>query len=70
MRSSISSPEASEHYNAAGLRGGWMGYFASRPAAMGAVTPSVVTAVFHDFQPAMVAGRFPMRGSTPARSSR
>jgi hypothetical protein len=51
--------EAPEHYKAAGLRGGWMGYFASRSAPMGAVTPGVVTAVFHNFQPAMVARAIP-----------
>ncbi|MFZ0181487.1 MAG: hypothetical protein WAL84_16705 [Candidatus Dormiibacterota bacterium] len=53
------APEASEHYKAAGLRGGWMAYFASRSAPMGAVTPGVVTAVFHNFQPAMVARALP-----------
>jgi hypothetical protein len=53
------APEASEHYEAAGLRGGWMAYFASRSAPMGAVTPGVVTAVFHNFQPAMVARAIP-----------
>jgi hypothetical protein len=53
------APEAGEHYTAAGLRGGWMGYFASRSAPMGAVTPGVVTAVFHNFQPAMVAKAIP-----------
>jgi hypothetical protein len=53
------APEASEHYKAAGLRGGWMAYFASRSAPMGAVTPGVVTAVFHNFQPAMVARAIP-----------
>jgi hypothetical protein len=53
------APEASEHYKAAGLRGGWMGYFASRSAPMGAVTPGAVTAVFHGFQPAMVARAIP-----------
>ncbi|MFZ0129024.1 MAG: hypothetical protein WAL77_06335 [Candidatus Dormiibacterota bacterium] len=52
-------PEASEHYTAAGLRGGWMGYFASRAGAMGAVPASVVAAVFHNFQPAMVARAIP-----------
>jgi hypothetical protein len=36
-----------------------MGYFASRSAPMGAVTPAVVTAVFHSFQPAMVARAIP-----------
>jgi hypothetical protein len=53
------APEAIEHYKAAGLRGGWMGYFASRSAPMGAVTPGVVTAVFYSFQPAMVARAIP-----------
>jgi hypothetical protein len=53
------APEAVEHYKAAGMLGGWMGYFASRSAPMGAVTPGVVTAVFHGFQPAMVARAIP-----------
>ena len=51
--------EASEHFKAAGLRGGWMGYFASRAAPMGAVSAGVVTAVFHNFQPAMVGRAIP-----------
>jgi hypothetical protein len=53
------APEATEHYRAAGLRGGWMGYFGSRAAPMGAVSAGVVTAVFHNFQPAMVARAIP-----------
>jgi hypothetical protein len=53
------APESAEHYKAAGLRGGWMGYFASRSAPMGAVTAEVVTAVFHNFRPAMVARAIP-----------
>ncbi len=53
------APEAPEHYKAAGLRGGWMGYFASRSAPMGAVSAGLVTAVFHSFQPAMVARAIP-----------
>jgi len=53
------APEATEIYKAAGLRGGWMGYFASRSAAMGAVGAEVVTAVFHNFRPAMVARAIP-----------
>jgi hypothetical protein len=51
--------EATEQYAAAGLRGYWMGYFASRSAAMGAVGPGVVTATFHNFRPAMVARALP-----------
>jgi hypothetical protein len=53
------APESTEYYTAAGLRGGWMGYFASRSAPMGAVTAEVVTAVFHNFRPAMVARALP-----------
>jgi hypothetical protein len=53
------APEARPTYKAAGLRGGWMGYFASRSAPMGAVSAEVVTAVFHNFQPAMVARAIP-----------
>lgn len=64
------APEAVERYKAAGLRGGWMGYFASRSAPMGAVTPGLVTAVFHNFQPAMVARAIPdaWRYSSPERA--
>ncbi|MDQ2897674.1 MAG: hypothetical protein M3Y09_18880 [Actinomycetota bacterium] len=53
------APEVRESYAAAGLRGGWMGYFASRSAPMGAVSAEVVTAVFHNFQPAMVRRAIP-----------
>lgn len=53
------APEAPEAYKAAGLRGGWMGYFASRSAPMGAVSAGLVTAVFYNFQPAMVARAIP-----------
>jgi hypothetical protein len=63
------APEARESYAAAGLRGGWMGYFASRSAAMGAVSADVVAAVFHNFQPAMVRRAIPdaWSYSTPER---
>lgn len=53
------APEARDQYKTVGLRGGWMGYFASRSAPMGAVGPEVVTAVFHNFQPAMVRRAIP-----------
>ena len=33
------APEPREAYRRAGLRGGWMGYFASRSAAMAASAP-------------------------------
>jgi hypothetical protein len=53
------APEAKNSYGAAGLRGGWMGYFASRSAPMGAVSGEVVTAVFHNFRPSMVLRAIP-----------
>jgi hypothetical protein len=46
-------------YADAGLKGGWMGYFASRSAAMGPVGAEVVTATFYNFHPAMVARAIP-----------
>ena len=53
------APETRARFQEAGLRGGWMGYFASRSAAMGAVGPEVVSATFHNFHPAMVARAIP-----------
>ncbi len=52
-------PEASSAYKAIGLKGFWMGYFASRAAALGPVGPDVVTAAFYGFAPAMVARAVP-----------
>ncbi len=61
--------EAREQYGAAGLRGGWMGYFASRSAPMGPVPAEVVTATFYVFHPAMAARAIPdaWRLSSPER---
>ncbi|MGO8949043.1 MAG: SCO6745 family protein [Ktedonobacterales bacterium] len=53
------APEAREAYAAAGLKGYWMGYFASRAAPLGAVPASVVTATFYNFHPRMVARAIP-----------
>jgi hypothetical protein len=53
------APEAREAYAAAGLKGFWMGYFASRAAPLGAVPASVVTATFFNFHPSMVARAIP-----------
>jgi helix-turn-helix protein len=53
------APEAPEAYQALGLKGGWMAYFATRAAAMGAASPGLVTAVFYNFHPAMVARALP-----------
>jgi hypothetical protein len=52
-------PEAAEAYRNLGLKGGWMGYFASRSAALGAASPELVTAVFFNFHPTMVARALP-----------
>jgi hypothetical protein len=52
-------PEAAEAYRSLGLKGGWMGYFASRSAALGAASPELVTALFFNFHPAMVARALP-----------
>lgn len=63
------APEARDHYTEAGLRGGWMGYFASRSAPMGPVPATVVTATFFNFAPAMVGRAIPdaWSFSTPGR---
>ena len=53
------APEAFEAYQGVGLKGGWMGYFASRSAAMGAVPAPVVTATFFNFAPPMVERAIP-----------
>ena len=52
-------PEAAAAYRRLGLKGGWMGYFASRAAALGLASPELVTAVFFNFHPAMVARALP-----------
>jgi hypothetical protein len=63
------APEAREAYAAAGLKGYWMGYFASRAAAMGPVPAEVVIATFFNFHPTMVTRAIPdaWRFSTPER---
>ena len=63
------APEAKPAYAAAGLKGGWMGYFASRAAAMGAVPPEMVIATFYNFHPRMVRRAIPdaWTFSTPER---
>lgn len=52
-------PETKEAYADAGLKGYWMGYFASRSAALGAPPAEVVTAAFHNFAPRMVSRAIP-----------
>src|SRR5579872_874960 len=53
------APEAREAFTNAGLKGYWMGYFASRAAPLGPVPPEVVTATFYNFHPRMVARAIP-----------
>lgn len=51
--------EGREIYTEIGLKGGWMGYFAARSAAMGPVSPEVVIATFYNFHPRMVRRALP-----------
>jgi hypothetical protein len=53
------APETRQATDALGLRGGWMSYFACRAAPLGPVGPELVTAVFYNFHPAMVARSLP-----------
>ncbi len=53
------APEPKAAYAEVGLKGGWMGYFASRSAAMGPVPASVVTATFYSFHRDMVKRSIP-----------
>lgn len=59
-------PEAEECYARLGLRGGRMGYFASRAAAMGAVPAEVVIATFYNFSPGLVRRCIPEAWSLAA----
>lgn len=64
------APERHDVYTALGLRGGWMGYFASRSAALGVVPADVVTACFYGFAPRMVERALPdaWRWTTPEQA--
>ena len=46
-------------YEALGLSGAWMGYVASRAAALGTPGPELVTAMFHGFAPGRIAEALP-----------
>ncbi len=52
-------PHAAASYKEIGLKGGWMSYFASRSAALGAPSAEVVQAIFYHFAPAMVKRAIP-----------
>ena len=53
------APESRAAWESVGMKGFWMGYFASRAAAMGAVGPKLVTATFYNFHPSRVARAVP-----------
>lgn len=53
------APEAGAMFKSIGLRGFWMGYFASRSAPMGLVPPAVVVATFYGFHPRVVERALP-----------
>ncbi|GAA1237356.1 hypothetical protein GCM10009665_29390 [Kitasatospora nipponensis] len=52
-------PESRTAFEAAGLDGGWRGYFAGRSAPLGAVDAPPVIAAFFSFSPAMVRRALP-----------
>ncbi|MFE9423102.1 hypothetical protein ACFYNO_09070 [Kitasatospora sp. NPDC006697] len=52
-------PESRAEFEAAGLDGGWRGYFAGRAAPLGAVDAPTVVAAFFSFAPAMVERAVP-----------
>jgi hypothetical protein len=53
------APERRAATDALGLKGGWMSYFGCRAAPLGAATAPVVTALFYNFHPRMVARAIP-----------
>ncbi|MGA5540388.1 SCO6745 family protein [Mycobacterium sp. NPDC051198] len=53
------APEPRAALDAAGYRGFWLGYFASRSAPLGIVAPEVVTAAFYNFTAERVAKALP-----------
>lgn len=53
------APDARARYETVGLRGYWMGYVASRSAAVGTPSATTVTALFHGFAPALVGRALP-----------
>jgi hypothetical protein len=61
------APDTKERYEDLGLKGYWMGYFASRSAAMGTPSPEQVIATFHGFAPAMVCRALPDAWSLASR---
>ena len=59
--------DTKQRYEAIGLKGYWMGYFASRSAALGTPSPELVIALFHGFAPRMVHRALPDAWSMASR---
>src|SRR4051812_7586702 len=53
------APERRAATDVLGLKGGWRSYFGCRAAPLGAATPAVVSALFYNFHPQMVARAIP-----------
>lgn len=53
------APESKTVCDALGTKGFWMSYFALRAAPLGAAPPELVTALFYNFHPDMVARAVP-----------
>lgn len=61
------APDTKQRYEAIGLKGYWMGYMASRSAAVGTPAPELVVALFHGFAPRMVTRALPDAWSMASR---
>ncbi|MBS2965175.1 hypothetical protein KGA66_19145 [Actinocrinis puniceicyclus] len=53
------TPESRAATDALGCRGGWMGYFGTRAAPLGAVSAELVTSAFYSFHPSRVHRALP-----------
>ncbi len=53
------APDVTARYAAVGIKGYWMGYFASRAAALGTPPAEIVIATFHGFAPRWVHRALP-----------
>jgi hypothetical protein len=53
------TPEARAATDALGCKGGWMGYFATRAAPLGAVPADLIVSMFYNFHPSLVRRAIP-----------
>jgi hypothetical protein len=53
------TPQARAATDALGCKGGWMGYFGTRAAPMGAASPDIVVSAFYNFHPSRVHKALP-----------